>query len=101
MGGPYFSMEGMCFQTPGSDIEAEINVKKAMDFVRAYVMGAGNPEDAGEALDYLEGRYGKIKTFTAEIRSTFALDDFVDQELRDRICRRAYNRICARLEGVG
>lgn len=99
MGGPFFSTEGMAFQTNGSDMEAQANIKMAMEKVYDYAFKGGDPAEAQFALAYLEDNVEKISRFCDDLRTTFFLDDFQDSELKRKICVRAYNNIVDRLNG--
>jgi hypothetical protein len=54
---PYFSLNNLAFQTPGSDIETRLNRDKAFEVLKAYVHGNGNSQDAAFALKYLSDNY--------------------------------------------
>ena len=66
---PYFSFSGMPFQTSGDDVEASLNLKKAMDHVRAYVMGGGTQSEAMKALGYLGALRATVLSRSVMIRS--------------------------------
>lgn len=96
---PYFSMNGLAFQTSGDALESELNVEAAMQKLETYVLAKGNQDEAMTALAFLEDMHPSLEAFCDDIRITFILDDCVDSELKARVSRRAYNRIVDRLNG--
>ena len=96
---PYFSMNGLAFQTSGDTLECELNFKATMQKLEAYVLSRGSQDEAMTALAFLEDMYPSIEQFCDDIRITFILDDYSDSELKARVSRRAYNRIVDRLNG--
>ena len=99
MSKPYFSLEGLFFQTPGTPIEGRINTQKAMQDLREYVLGQGQADLALIAIHYLEETYPSVKIYTGQFRQAFQYDDFIDSEVRDGIMRKAYNGIVKRING--
>lgn len=100
MAGPYFSMDGMAFQTTGSDIESRINTRMALKALESFIYGRTDMREAEEALRYLAGVYDKLAPFCQDYMRAFYYDCAVDQEMIRRICTPAYNSIVRRLQSV-
>lgn len=99
MSKPYFSLDGMPFQTPGSPVERDINLQAAMERVYNYAFKGGEAEQAQFALAFLEDQVPSLERFCDDMRATFFLDDFMDNDLKKKICIRAYNNMADRLSG--
>lgn len=97
---PYFSFNGLAFQTPGDEVERHMNLKIAMARLERYVLGKGQQDEAMTALAFIEDLRPSLESLCDDIRIAFLLDDFEDYDLKQRFIRRAYNRIVDRLNGV-
>jgi len=97
---PYFSLDGLSFQTPGSGIEQSINLQSAMARICAFATKGEAPQDAMEALAWLEDKYTKLQPCCDHMRIAFLLDDFDDCEQKRRIAIRAYNCLVDRLNNM-
>lgn len=96
---PFMTLEGLAFQSHDTDIQRDINIKKAMQHIRAYCLDGKDRDLAMIGLALIEDRFAKVERFCDDIRSTFALDDFMDEDQKKAICARAYNNLVSRLTG--
>lgn len=94
---PYFSLEGAAFQTAGDDNVVVMNTRAAMKAVEDYILRGASNQDTDTALRYLHDTHVGLRLACMEIWKTFFLDDFLDSELKRRICTRAYNVMVDRL----
>jgi hypothetical protein len=99
MKNPYFSLEGLYFQTAGDSNELFINVQKAMDVLRHYALYGGQWDEAMTALAFLEEVRPELQTMCDEMRVTFLIDDNDHGNPKIRLARKAYNRMVDRLNG--
>lgn len=97
---PYFSFYELAFQTPGSDIEASINLRAALKVLGGYIEGKEAQSDAVTALDFIQARVDKIRPFCDEIRKCFALEDPDQEDFKYAVLERAFAGIEDRIKSA-
>lgn len=98
---PYFSLEGLAFQTPGDPVEITVNTRAAMAVLEAIARKREPPSDPMVALAYLEDAYPYLEPECDAFRIALGLRDITDEDYRQRLAIRAYNTLADVLSGRG
>jgi hypothetical protein len=96
---PYFTFDGLCFQTPGDAIEITINTAAAMQVLEDVARNREPRSDPMLALALLEDTHPKLEADCDAFRIALSLKDAADERHRLKLAIRAYNALADRLSG--
>ncbi len=96
---PYFSLDGLAFQTPGDAIEITINTAAAMQVLEDVARNREPRSDPMLALALLEDTHSKLEADCDAFRVALSLKEPAEERHRLKLAIRAYNALADRLSG--